>query len=135
MRGNVGMYAINDSTTTVLTQDLEPGDEVIHVNDVSVLGQPDLTIARFGIVIINGERITYRERHLDSNTLTGLFRGTAGTAIAPQHDANTIVSDISAKSLVQWDYDRIWYEQGDGTASNGIPLNEQTTFPALFIKN
>ena len=85
-------------------------------------------------MIVNGERITYRERDTVANTVSGLARGTAGTGVAPLHSAMAIVYDVSEKSVVDWDYDKIWYAQGTGTASNGIPLQDQTTNPALFIK-
>jgi len=134
MRDSVGMYKISDTTTTELIQDLNIADDIIHVRDASVLGQPNLAIAKFGILTINGERITYRERDLLNNTVSGLRRGTAGTGAADLHSADDRAYDISSKSFVQWDYDRIWYAVGDGEASNGIPLQDQATIPALFIK-
>jgi len=134
MRDSVGMYKMSASTSTYLTQDLAETDDIIHVADASVLGQPSLAIAKFGILIVNGERITYRERDLVANTVSGLRRGTAGTGVPELHTATDVVTDVSAKSFVQWDYDTIWYEQGSTTASNGIPLQDQTTSPALFIK-
>ncbi len=134
MRDNVGMYSLSDSSSTYLIQDLDPEDDIIYVRDASVLGHPDLDNAKFGILTIGGERITYRERNLLDNTVSGLRRGTAGTAF-DDHVINDVVFDISSKSLVLWDYDQIWYAEGDGTASDGIPLTDQTTIPALFIKN
>ena len=133
MRDTIGMYALNDAATTELLQPIT-GD-IIYVEDASVLGQPDLAIAKFGILTINGERITYRERDLVANTVSGLRRGTAGTAIV-DHAVDDIVYDMSAKSLVPWDYDQIWYEPGTQLGDeDAIPLSEQTTIPALFIKD
>jgi len=134
MRDTVGMYKMNNSTTS-LVQDLADTDDIIYVDDASVLGEPDLDIAKFGILMVNGERITYRERDLLNNTVSGLRRGTAGTGIAPLHVATDVVYDVSSESFVQWDYNRIWYAPGAGTASDGITLNDQTTSPALFIKS
>ena len=140
MRDNVGMYKLADSTT-YLTQELLDDEDTIHVADASVLGVPNLDIALFGILIINGERITYRERDLGANTVSGLRRGTAGTGAGATgtqdvitHPVDTPVYDVSSKSLVQWDYDKIWYAQGTSTASDGISLQEQETTPAVFIK-
>jgi hypothetical protein len=132
MRNSVGMYKIANSTTTYLTQGVAVDDDIIYVRDASVLGQPNLSIARFGILIVGGERITYRERDLIANTVSGLRRGTAGTG-TQAHTTGAIVCDVSAKSIVPWDYDRIWYNQGAGTASNGLPLQKQQTIPARFI--
>jgi hypothetical protein len=133
MRDNVAMYRLS-SAETYLVADLFDTDDIIYVRDASVLGQPNLAIAKFGILMLNGERITYRERNLVDNTVSGLRRGTAGTAIAGFHEANTKVYDTSAKSIVQWDYDQIWYAPAAGQASNGLSLNNQSTAPALFIK-
>ena len=141
MRDTVGMYKML-SSSTYLTQNLEAADDIIYVADASVLGSPNLATAVFGIIIINGERITYRERDLATNELRGLRRGTAGTGFTTNdsfggaiiHASGTTVTDVSRKSLVQWDYDKIWYEQGATTASNGTPLQDQTTTPASFIK-
>jgi hypothetical protein len=134
MRDTVGMYRMSDSSTTFLVADLANTDDIIEVNDASVLGEPDLNNAVFGILIVNGERITYRERDTVNNTVSGLRRGTAGTGAPVLHSINDVVTDVSKRSLVEWDYDKIWYEQGTSTASNGVPLQDQTTIPAKFIK-
>ena len=135
MRDNVGMYKFNKTNTTFLEQPLLDGDDIIYVNDASVLGQPNLAIAKFGIITINGERITYKERDLVANTVSGLRRGTSGTGLA-EHSAGDQVADVSSKSFVQWEYDKIWYENGtqDGD-NNAVPLQDQSTIPAIFIKN
>ena len=133
MRDTVGMYKML-SSSTYLTANLNEADDIIYVADASVLGSPNLATAVFGIIIINGERITYRERDLTNNTVSGLRRGTAGTGFAVIHALDSTVTDVSRKSLVQWNYDKIWYEQGATTASNGTPLQDQTTTPASFIK-
>jgi len=133
MRDTVGMYKMASTTSTYLTQDLSLSDDIIYVADASVLGTPDLTAAKFGIIIINGERITYREQDLLANTVSGLRRGTAGTG-ATAHLAGDIVGDVSLKGRVPWNYDQIWYASGAITASNGVPLQDQSTVPALFIK-
>ena len=100
-----------------------------------MLGQPNLAIAKFGIVTINGERITYRERNLIYKKVRGLRRGTAGTGRVA-HAASAAVTDVSSKSFVQWDYDKLWYENGtqEGDLS-AVPLQDQETIPAIFIKN
>ena len=180
MRDNVAMYRMSDLSMTQLTVDLAAADDIIYVADASILGTPDLTNGVFGIVIINGERITYRERDLVANTVSGLRRGTAGTGVPALHSTDDVVHDVSAKSFVPyleptgslgfWDiaetyivgdivkyngiywhayntptvgefnetewsrHDVIWYEQGVSTASNGVPLQDQNTAQAIFIK-
>jgi hypothetical protein len=95
MRGLQSTYRITNSTTTVLTQDLEINDDVIYVADASKLDQPDVEANIWGSVTINGERINYRVRDLATNTVSSLRRGTAGTAAA-DHSTGSLVYSIGA---------------------------------------
>jgi hypothetical protein len=211
MRGLQSTYRITESTTTELAADLLATADVIYVNNVSALSEPNLPEGIFGLITINGERITYRSRDTVNNTVSGLRRGTAGTGAAdhaagaavydigvgnrlPAEYQNRIVSDsfladgiqttfiaadISITNLdsteqddavevyiggirqtggyVIQDADPVtivfttppsenyqvtilvkravsWYATGDGTASNGIALQEQDTVAARFIQ-
>ena len=78
--------------------------------DTSKLTVPDLTNNQFGIVMIDAERITFREIDYDNNTISGLRRGTAGTA-ANSHEAGALVADYSVTTYLDYDYDKAWYEQ------------------------
>ena len=93
MLGTQKIYRITDDIVTVLTQELAPGDDVIHVADASQLNQPNPAANIFGQVTINGERMTYRVRNTANNTVSGLRRGVAGTAIAT-HSVGQEVIDI-----------------------------------------
>lgn len=93
MRGNQVLYRMTPSTTTELVADLSADADVIYVADASNLSEPNLAIGIFGVITINGERITYRNRDLVSNTVSGLRRGVAGTA-ADHHYVGTAVYDI-----------------------------------------
>jgi hypothetical protein len=53
----------------------------------------------FGVVTIDGERMMYRERNTTLNTISGLMRGTAGTAAA-DHNADTDVYDMGRGNLL-----------------------------------
>jgi hypothetical protein len=99
MRDNYAAYSLSESHVTYLTQPLAVDDDVIYVHDASVIAAPNLTQNRFGIVIIDGERITFRVRDLGTNTLSGLRRGTAGTGAAA-HDIGADVSDASSKAII-----------------------------------
>jgi hypothetical protein len=148
MNGSSAMYRIDNSV--YLTADLLLTDEMIYVNDVSTLTIPNLELGTFGIVTINGERITYREINTSDNTISGLRRGTAGTAINV-HAVNMIVNDIGIgnivsgsaitsttlgtdTSLVTMTQDKVWYATGNNTPSNGVALQNQVTAQANFIK-
>jgi hypothetical protein len=134
MRGNTAMYRNSKSNTAKLTQELVDTDDIIYVNDVTKLGIPDPINNIFGIVNINGERITYLSHNTTNNTISGLRRGTAGTAIIPSHPIDSIISDVGKGNVLNSPYDRIMYTNGDGTASNGISLQKQETAAAVFIK-
>jgi len=103
MRGVQATYRITESTTTYLTSILSATADIAYVNDASKLSAPDLPNGIFGLVTIGGERIMYRERNVALNTISGLRRGTAGTA-ADSHAVNAPVYDISRGNLLPEQY-------------------------------
>ena len=127
MRGVQSTYRITASTSTVLTQSLEPADTVIHVEDASRLSEPNLPNGVFGLITINGERISYRVRDTSNNTLSGLRRGTAGTGAA-DHPANSPVYDIGRGNLLPAEYqDRLVVENFLGDGSTTVFVAENIT--------
>jgi hypothetical protein len=82
MRGVQATYRITENATTVLTEMLDSSDDIIYVEDASRLDQPDLDKNIWGVLTVNGERIMYRNRDIENNTVSSLRRGTAGTAAA-----------------------------------------------------
>jgi hypothetical protein len=103
MRGVQATYRITPETTTVLTQSLAAMDDIIYVNDVTTLTQPNLLNNTWGVLTIDAERIMYRERDLTTNTISSLLRGTAGTAAAP-HSAESKVYNMSRGNLLPVQY-------------------------------
>jgi hypothetical protein len=96
------------------------------VNNVNALSEPNLPEGIFGLITINGERITYRNRDTVNNTVSGLRRGTAGTGAA-DHAAGAAVYDIGAGNRLPAEYqNRI---VSDSFLADGI----QTTFIAADI--
>jgi hypothetical protein len=119
MRGVQATYRMTRSSTTYTEQAVSATADVIVVNNVQNLSQPDLTNGVFGLVTINGERIMYRNRDLVTNTISGLRRGTAGTAAAA-HDAGSIVYDIGRGNLLNQNYQDYVVQDtgmGDGTTT------------------
>jgi hypothetical protein len=90
MRGVQATYRITDNSTTVLTQPLETYDDIIYVENAANLDSPDIAANIWGVLTINGERIMYRNRDLENNTVSSLRRGTAGTAV-DSHSVNSYV--------------------------------------------
>jgi len=137
MRDNNAVYRIKTSEQTKLTQALSATADTIYVTDASKLAKPNLTVGTFGIVIINGERITYRERDVTNNTLSGLRRGTAGTG-ATAHAAGSVAYDYSIATYLDYSYSKTWYDTptvDDGSSvTQGKALQNTTTVPAKFLR-
>jgi hypothetical protein len=103
MRGVQATYRITPSTTTTLVQNLSATADIVYVRDASALTQPNLPDGIFGVCTINGERIMYRERDTALHTISGLMRGTGGTA-ATSHTVGTEVYDIGRGNLMFEEY-------------------------------
>jgi hypothetical protein len=103
MRGVQATYRITPSTTTTLVQNLSATADIAYVRDAGALTQPNLPDGIFGVCTINGERIMYRERNTALNTISGLMRGTGGTA-ATSHTIGTEVYDIGRGNLMFEEY-------------------------------
>jgi hypothetical protein len=78
MRGVQATYRITSATTTAVSQAVSATDDIIYVDDASVLSAPDLPNGIFGVITIGGERIMYRVRDTALNFVSSLLRGTAG---------------------------------------------------------
>jgi hypothetical protein len=120
MRGVQATYRMTDATTTILTQPLSATADVIYVENVGALTQPDLPAGVFGTITIGSERIMYRYRDMVTNTLSGLQRGTAGTAAAA-HSVDTPVYDIGRGNLLNATYqDYVVKDSGMGDGTTAV---------------
>jgi hypothetical protein len=103
MRGVQATYRITTATTTILAQDLSATANIAYVESATALSEPNLPLGIFGVVTIDGERIMYRYRDTALNTISGLMRGTAGTAAA-SHSTDAYVYDIGRGNLLDKQY-------------------------------
>jgi len=126
MRGVQATYRMTPATTTTVTQAVTQYDDVIHVANAAALVAPDLVANFWGIVTIDAERIMYRYRDTTNNTISGLLRGTAGTANAP-HAVGAIAYDMGRDNLLDAQYQN--YVVSDTILANG----SQTVFVANSI--
>jgi hypothetical protein len=126
MRGVQATYRITPDTTTALTQPLAATDDIIYVNNVSALTQPNLDHNIWGVLTVNGERIMYREWNSINNTVSSLLRGTAGTA-ATDHSASAAVYNMGSDNLLPVEYQD--YIVSNTTLANGTT----TVFTAADI--
>jgi len=99
MRGVQAVYRMTPATTTTVSQAVEQYDDVIHVTNAAALSEPRPEANIWGIVMIEGERIMYRVRDVNTNTISSLLRGTAGTAVA-QHPVGAEVYDMGRGNLL-----------------------------------
>jgi hypothetical protein len=119
MRGVQATYRMTSSTTTTLAQPLSATADIIYVENANNLSEPDLPAGIFGVITIDGERIMYRNRDTALNSISGLQRGTAGTAAA-SHEAGTAVYDIGIGNLLTAQYQDYMVKDsgmGDGTTT------------------
>ena len=117
MRGVQATYRMTVGTTTELAQDLTATADTIYVVNVNALSEPDLSAGIFGVITIGGERIMYRNRDIVNNTVSGLQRGTAGTAAAA-HYVGAAVYDFGRGNLLSGAYQDYIVKDtslGDGT--------------------
>ena len=137
MRDTNAVYRIRSEEQTTLTQALSATADTIYVKDASKLAEPQLSSNTFGILVIDGERITYRERDIINNTISGLRRGTAGTGAAA-HAISSVAYDYSVRTYLDYSYSKTWYdlpEVDDGSSvSAGKALQNTNTVPAKFLK-
>lgn len=211
MRGVQATYRITADTTTTTTQPVAINDDIIYVNNILALTEPNLDDNVWGVITIDAERIMYRYWNAAAGTVSGLLRGTAGTAV-DSHVTGATVYNLGRDNLLPEDYQNYivsnsafgdgstveftaedittefedstvieetvevyvggirmltgytfvannpvtiefdvappagvdvtilvrrgvtWYEQGAGTASNGVPLQETDTPAARFLR-
>jgi hypothetical protein len=128
MRGVQATYRITESTTTTLASDLSATADIIYVTNAAALSEPNLVSGRLGVITIDGERIMYRVRNVATNTLSDLYRGTAGTAAA-DHNASALVYDIGRGNLLAKQYQD--YVITDTSVGDGTTI--EFTAPNLTI--
>ena len=116
MRGLQLTYRVTPATTTTLSQNATASDDIIYVTNAAALSEPDLANNIWGVAMVGGERIMYRERSTVDNTISSLLRGTAGTAAAP-HSVGDSIYDAGRSNLLALDEQD--YIVGDTVLSAG----------------
>ena len=116
MRGVQATYSITPSTTTTTTEDVAVDSDTIYVANIMALTQPNIPANIWGVLTIGAERIMYRHWDAGTNTVSGLLRGTAGTAVT-EHVAGTTVYNLGRNNLLPLEYqDKI---ESDSMLANG----------------
>jgi hypothetical protein len=126
MRGVQATYRITPSTTTTTTAMLAITDDIIYVDNINALIEPNVDSNVWGVLTINAERIMYRYRDVEAGTVSGLLRGTAGTAVT-EHAKGAIVYNMGRGNLLPEEYQN--YIVSSSTLADG----ETTVFTASDI--
>ena len=126
MRDVQATYRITPSTTTVTTEPVAITDDIIYVANASALPEPNFDVNAWGVITINAERIMYRERNTIDNTVSGLLRGTAGTAITT-HAAGAIVYNLGRGNLLPIDYQNYIVSNITYPLVSGVNLGDGST--------
>jgi hypothetical protein len=80
----------------------------------------------WGILTIDGERIMYRHRDTAANTVSGLLRGTAGTAITA-HTTGTDVYNMGRENLMPLTCQNYIVSNITNPLESGVNLGDGTT--------
>ena len=136
MNGDVEYLRLCKDATTVVVEPINITDDKIYVDDVSKLPYVTPDSEYPGVVFIGSERITYWSVSTDDNYITGLRRGTAGTQIYTRIAPGFIVVDGSRDQYLPATdtHTKTWYDLGDGTAADGLGLQQSDTQNAKFLK-
>lgn len=124
MRGVQVTYTTAQDTVTNTTQDCTNDSDVIYVENAQALPVPDVDKNIWGVVMIGAERVMYRE--LNTNSISSLLRGTAGTA-ATSHLSGTSVISMGKEQLAKKAEQN--YIVSDSFLANG----QTTTFTATNV--
>lgn len=133
MLNNFEYYRIASDNITTLAQDLNIADTTVYVVDASILPTPNKNAGNPGVIMIDGERITYWDKDETLNTLTGLRRSTAGTGANATHVSGTRVQDLTGQTIPGSTHTNTWYSLGAGTATDGLGLQNSDTVPAKYL--
>jgi hypothetical protein len=126
MRGVQAVYRITPDSSTFVVQEVSSTDDIIYLNDASAVGEPDLAINIWGVIMIDGERIMYRERDTVNNTVSSLLRGTAGTGAA-DHTTGAVVTDLGRGNLLPAEFQN--YIVSNSILADGVT----TSFTAVNV--
>jgi hypothetical protein len=126
MRGVQATYRITPDTTTTTTGVVTVNADVVHVADAAALPEPNFDVNVWGVVTIDAERIMYRYRDTDNNTISGLMRGTAGTAITA-HANGATVYNMGRGNLLPEDYQNYIVSNVTYPLISGVNLGDGST--------
>ena len=88
-------YRISESSSTVVTQAFALTDTTLHVENASLLPNPDIARGIPGYAYVHGELIYYYEKDDTNNTLGRVRRGVLGTGAAATIPVGARVDDLS----------------------------------------
>lgn len=122
-------YSFNETT---LTQDLLITDSNVYVADASLLPNPSPAAGNFGIVYINGEKITYYELDALNNRIGRIRRSVDGTGAPNVHvSGSTVVASDNSLELLGNSHNTTWYN----VPTFGLGLGSSDSYQATTLYN
>ena len=89
---NMNFYRIASANTTVLTSNLNLTDTTISVADASVLPDPNIVLAQPGVIVINGEIISYYRNYAAETPVVWTANLVIDTSTLISHSGNTYIT-------------------------------------------
>jgi hypothetical protein len=137
MRGLQLTYRITADTTTTTVAPVSITDDIIYVKNADALPEPNFDNNNniWGVITIGSERIQYRNRNLEDNTVSSLLRGTAGTSIT-QHATGATVYNMGLGNLLPaeyQDYLDTTTSTGDGSTTEYFSTIVVDNRPLVYI--
>ena len=109
---------------------MDVNSDIIYVANASALPEPNFDVNVWGVITIDAERIMYRYRDTENNTISGLMRGTAGTAITA-HANGATVYNIGRGNLLSAEYQNYIVSNITYPLVSGVNLGDGST--TVFI--
>ena len=135
MNDNYSYLRLDGAATTTLLADVAITDTSIRVVDASLLPEPAAAGAEPGVVFINGERITYYHKDNETNTISQLRRGTAGTGASNVYVAGSSVIDGSFNQIVLDSANYLWTPNVNTTANTTANVSYTFTANTPYIRS
>tara|TARA_R110001592_G_scaffold6330_5_gene34124 strand:- start:10550 stop:28219 length:17670 start_codon:yes stop_codon:yes gene_type:complete len=127
------------STNTTLTANLLIADSTISVANANVCSNPTALIK--GVLWVESERIEYTARDLDTNTISGLIRGTNGTTIQDWYSSNNVIvwngnsEQIFDEFVDNSVESNIWLSTGSTSLTDKGNIDTASTSVMKFLHN
>jgi len=118
-----GRQTIPYADTVYTKKHIADGDTTRFISSLSVSSPYEID------VFVGGRRLPYLNEDSSANYTVDTWDGSSANIVLTEKPASGVEVKIIQKK------GKIWYDQGDGTATNGRGFNKSDTAQAQFIRN